>query len=96
MIVSVESCSDIGWIQRAGLNCSASVPQVDLLVCKAMTLTFTALGARREEDDADGVPSGIVCSDLLPRMSRVTGGKRRRVSSYVLSISVRNTSATAA
>jgi hypothetical protein len=44
-------------------------------------LTWTAHGAGRRKEGVDGCVDGMVWVVVVERINRVTGGKRRRVSS---------------
>ena len=82
MRISVPSAPSTCWIQRLGLNSRASGPQTDLDVCSAMTLMYTEQGGRCDKEAVGELPSGMVWSVSLARMSSVTGGKSLSVSSY--------------
>jgi hypothetical protein len=73
--------SSTGRSQRAGLNARASGPQVEGEVCRAIVLTWTAQGDGRWKDVVDGWAGGMFWVAVVERIRRVTGGKRRRVSS---------------
>jgi hypothetical protein len=81
MIVSFASSVEQGWIHRAGLNFKASGPQVAVDVCRAIVLTPTANGAGREKGAEGECTDGSSWVDVVERIMRVTGGKRRSVSS---------------
>jgi hypothetical protein len=60
MSFSIVFSLEIGWTQRVGLNSRALEPQIDLHVCRAITLTYTAHGVRTREKVADEIPKGTV------------------------------------